>query len=131
MMLNMSFAALVFAAAHAAPADDAIASRVKERFIFHRSEAAADVEVAVSSGAVTLRGNAINEEYKNLASAYAREAVGVISVDNQMIIAGLAAPVKDASPAGLNAVGANQPVRTSTPTPNIPLASKPSSKSPD
>ena len=77
------------------PGSDAwIAAQVTQTFLSNRSAVAADAEVDVKDGVVHLRGQTVSEEYKALATAYAREVEGVKSVDNRMAVVGTRVSVK-------------------------------------
>ena len=69
-------------------ADSRIGARVKQAFLAQRIAAAADAEISVHDGVVTLSGKTVSEEHKALATAYARGVEGVKHVDNRMIVVG-------------------------------------------
>ena len=77
-----------------ADADARIASRVKETFLAQRTAAAADADITVRNGIVTLSGKTVSEEHKALATAYARGVEGVKDVENRMIVVGTEVSVK-------------------------------------
>ena len=74
--------------------DARIAAQVKETFLAQRSAAAADAQIDVRNGIVTLSGKTVSEEHKALATAYAGGVDGVKSVDNRMIVVGTEVSVK-------------------------------------
>jgi osmotically-inducible protein OsmY len=81
----------------AAASDERIAAQVKQTFLAQRSPAAADAEIDVRDGVVTLSGKTVSEEYKRLAAVYARGVDGVKDVDNRMIVVGTEVSVKSAA----------------------------------
>ncbi|PIQ87396.1 MAG: transport-associated protein [Candidatus Omnitrophica bacterium CG11_big_fil_rev_8_21_14_0_20_45_26] len=64
-----------------------IAMKVKTSLLFHGSVSAANTEVYVEEGIVTLRGEALNQAQKELTSEYAKNIEGVKEVRNEMTIA--------------------------------------------
>lgn len=101
MRTGVKLALLIAAAALSSPAaaqeaapDDAIAARIEEAFVAHRSAAAADAAIEVRDGAVTLTGVTVGESNRAEATAFARAVPGVKSVENRMRIAGTAVAVR-------------------------------------
>ncbi|MFI5350349.1 MAG: BON domain-containing protein [Elusimicrobiota bacterium] len=78
----------------AALSDAIIAKRVQDVFLAQRTAAAADAEIHVRAGIVTLSGKTVTEEHKRLATVYARAVDGVVFVDNQMTVVGTEVCVK-------------------------------------
>lgn len=60
--------------------------KVKTTLLFHRSVSAANTEVAVKEGVVTLKGVASSNAEKDLATEYVKDVDGVKGVDNQMTL---------------------------------------------
>ncbi len=60
--------------------------KVKTTLLFHRSVSAANTEVSVKDGIVTLRGVAASGAEKELATEYVKDVDGVKGVDNQMTL---------------------------------------------
>ena len=64
-----------------------LVTKVKSTLMFHRHLNAAEIQVSAKDGAVTLRGGqAISTEQKNLATEYAEDVEGVVTVDNEMTV---------------------------------------------
>jgi osmotically-inducible protein OsmY len=60
--------------------------KVKTTLLFHRSVSAANTEVSVKDGMVTLKGVAASGAEKDLATEYVKDVDGVKGVDNQMTL---------------------------------------------
>jgi hyperosmotically inducible protein len=64
-----------------------LVTKVKTTLMFHRNLNATEIKVSAKDGAVTLRGGqAISTEQKNLATEYAEDVEGVVTVDNEMTV---------------------------------------------
>jgi osmotically-inducible protein OsmY len=64
-----------------------LVTKVKSTLMFHRNLNATEIEVSAKDGAVTLRGGqAISSEQKNLATEYAKDVEGVVTVANEMTV---------------------------------------------
>jgi len=65
-------------------------TKVKTTLLFHRSVSAANTEVDVKAGIVTLRGVAANLAQKELTTEYAKDVEGVKDVINEMTVSNTA-----------------------------------------
>ena len=64
-----------------------LVTKVKSTLMFHRNLNATEIKVSAKNGAITLRGGqAIGSEEKNLATEYAEDVEGVVTVDNEMTV---------------------------------------------
>ena len=66
--------------------------KVKAALMFHWSVSASTSAVEVKDGVVTLRGNAVNREQKELTTEYAKDIDGVKDVTNEMTVVAPIAP---------------------------------------
>jgi len=73
-------------AAPTANSDAWLRDKVKATLLFHRSVSAANTEVDVKDGIVTLRGNATSQAQKDLTTEYAKDVEGVKDVTNEMTV---------------------------------------------
>ena len=69
-----------------ANSDEWIKVKVQITLSFHRSTNASKTDVSVKDGKVTLRGDAISQAQRDLATEYAKDIEGVKDVDNQMTV---------------------------------------------
>jgi hyperosmotically inducible periplasmic protein len=60
--------------------------KVKVALLFHRRVSAGATEVEVTDGTVTLRGNAVSQEQKELTTEYAKHVEGIKGVKNEMTV---------------------------------------------
>jgi len=60
--------------------------KVKATLLFHRSVSAANTEVDVKDGNVTLRGNAVSQAQKDLTAEYTKDVEGVKDISNDMTV---------------------------------------------
>lgn len=65
-----------------------ITGKVKTSLMFHRSVSGLKTEVDTIDGVVTLRGEAVNQAQRDLATEYALEVEGVKKVENKMTVKG-------------------------------------------
>jgi len=70
----------------AGSSDTWLKEKVRFTLLFHRSVSAANTEVDVTDGIVTLRGNATSQAQKELTADYARDVDGVKDVRNEMTV---------------------------------------------
>ncbi|OGS32602.1 MAG: transport-associated protein [Elusimicrobia bacterium RIFOXYA2_FULL_53_38] len=70
----------------AANSDAWLLDRVRTTLLFHRSMSAGIIEVKVKDGLVTLRGRAINQAQKELATGYVNDVEGVKDVKNEIAV---------------------------------------------
>jgi osmotically-inducible protein OsmY len=73
-------------AAPTANSDAWLRDKVKATLLFHRSVSAANTEVDVKDGIVTLRGNATSQAQKDLTTEYTKDVEGVKDVTNEMTV---------------------------------------------
>ncbi len=66
--------------------DTWISTKVKAALIFHKNVSGTSTEVSTDKGVVTLSGKADSETQKDLATAYAKDVLGVTSVRNNMTV---------------------------------------------
>jgi osmotically-inducible protein OsmY len=71
-------------------ADEGISMRVKTALLLHRNVNVFKTEVYTRNGVVTLKGEAMTEEQKELTGEYAGDVIGVKDVENEMTVAGFA-----------------------------------------
>jgi len=64
-----------------------IGLKVKSVLLFHRNVSGTKTDVNVKDGIVTLRGEAVSEAQKELATEYAKDVEGVKGVKNEMTLA--------------------------------------------
>jgi hyperosmotically inducible protein len=76
-------------AAPTANSDAWLETKVKSTLLFHRNVSAANTQVEVKDGLVTLRGNAVNQAQKELTTEYARDVDGIKGVTNEMSVSGV------------------------------------------
>lgn len=69
-----------------ANSDAWLMTKVKTTLLFHSSVSAAQTEVEVKDGIVTLRGNVDNLAQKELTTEYAKDVEGVKDVNNEMTV---------------------------------------------
>lgn len=69
-----------------ANSDAWLMTKVKTNLLFHSSVSAAQTEVVVKDGIVTLRGNVDNLAQKELTTEYAKDVEGVKDVNNEMTV---------------------------------------------
>lgn len=67
--------------------DKWVGTKVKTSLLYHRNVNGMGTEVSVNEGVVTLRGEADNNKQRELTAEYAKDIVGVKSVNNEMTIA--------------------------------------------
>ena len=83
---------------HAEQSDGWMTTKVKSALLFHRNVSAANTEVSVKDGVVSLRGEASSQAQKELTTEYAKDVEGVKAVKNEMTIA--QTPTKPAETVG-------------------------------
>ncbi len=64
-----------------------IHDKVKVTLMFHRSVNAANTNISIKDGVVTLKGEAASQAQKELTTEYARDVEGVKEVNNEMTVA--------------------------------------------
>lgn len=67
--------------------DDWVAFKVRAALMFHKNVDGFHTKIRSREGAVTLQGRASSQAEKDLATEYTKDVEGVVSVDNQMMVA--------------------------------------------
>jgi hypothetical protein len=98
LLVLLAFALALGAACSRARSDEAIANDIKAKFFSHEELKQASLEVAVSQGEVTLRGEAPSDSARHRAYVLASETEGVKRVTDQMTVHVAEAPAPAPAP---------------------------------
>jgi hyperosmotically inducible periplasmic protein len=63
-----------------------LVTKVKSTLLYHRHVSGSETEVLAQDGTITLRGKAVSEAQKDLATEYAKDVEGVKNVKNEMTV---------------------------------------------
>ena len=99
-----------------------ISLKVKTALLFHRYVSATGTTVSVKDGIVTLQGEATSLAQKELTAEYAKDVDNVISVKNDMTVAGSSATDKTADKAKTSAGSASEKIDDASITAQVKAA---------